>query len=90
MSKLQAGKLTLEKINFNLREIIENILNQSAVTLIQKQKEEIIIEYEILNNSIIDNFELIGDPNRLKQILSNLIDNAIKFTKKDIFYLLFK
>ena len=73
-SKIEAGKLELEKINFNLVDVIEEcekILSFSA------KKKNLFFKF-FYRSERIYNFK--GDPYRLKQILLNVINNAIKFT----------
>ena len=75
-SKIEAGKLSLESIPFNLSTLIRNTLKPLAVHAADKGLEllsEIPPEVPA---------ELIGDAGRLRQILVNLIGNAIKFTEK--------
>jgi PAS domain S-box-containing protein len=73
-SKIDAGKMELESINFNLRSIFEDIIGLLAVNANKKKLELIgFIEPSTPLN-------LNGDPGRLRQILFNLIGNAIKFT----------
>lgn len=73
-SKIEAGKFTLDSAPFDLRELIEDtlaILGPSAT----EKKLELILLYD---NAVPH--ALIGDPLRLRQVLTNLISNAIKFT----------
>ena len=74
LSKIDAGKLVLENINFNVREILEDVLTISAPDAQNKSLELVSLIY-----SDVPPF-LIGDPLRIKQVLTNLISNAIKFT----------
>jgi PAS domain S-box-containing protein len=74
-SKIEAEKLDFEAINFNLRTIIENVADALAVTAQQKSLE---LAY-VLDHDVP--LRLNGDPGRLRQILTNLINNAIKFTQ---------
>ncbi len=75
-SKIEAGKLAIEQVNFNLDEVIGNLLG----VITQKIKEKSIrINIDIPIEVPVD---LTGDPLRLTQILMNLIDNAIKFSKE--------
>jgi two-component system, sensor histidine kinase and response regulator len=73
-SKIESGKLELEEIEFDLRECIEK-----SVTLLSQQAN---IKGLTLTNLIQPNTppRLIGDPGRLRQIIINLLGNAIKFT----------
>ncbi len=75
-SKIEAGKLELEAINFNLRESLAHMLKPLVFRADQKQ---IVMVTEIAPEVPE---HLIGDPLRLRQILSNFADNAIKFTKE--------
>ncbi len=74
ISKIEAGHLELEKIEYNLYETIEDIVELFAEPAHKKN-------LEILCRIAPDVPEgVLGDPTRMRQILSNLIGNAIKFT----------
>lgn len=75
-SKIEAGKLELENINFDLRKILETVTSTMALQASSK-KIELICN---LDNSLPT--ALKGDPNRLRQVIVNLVGNAIKFTEK--------
>jgi signal transduction histidine kinase/CheY-like chemotaxis protein len=75
-SKIEANKLDLEKIPFNLTRIIEEVADNMAIKAIRKHLNLITD----LDTNIPES--LIGDPLRLKQVLLNLVNNAIKFTNK--------
>ncbi len=76
-SKIEAHKLRLEKQPFWLDELIDKVTN----VLVNKTSDKGI---ELLVDLDADiPIALIGDPLRLQQILTNLIDNAIKFSKKN-------
>ncbi|MCK5340373.1 MAG: PAS domain S-box protein, partial [Desulfobulbaceae bacterium] len=75
-SKIEAGKLEIEPIPFNLRDMLDNPLKLFAVKAHEKRIE---LAYHV-KNEVPDN--LIGDPGRLRQIIVNLVGNAIKFTQK--------
>jgi signal transduction histidine kinase len=73
-SKVEAGKLTVEYINFNLRELLDDIENVFAP---QARVKGIEIEFAVANNIPL---AICGDPNRLRQVIVNLLGNAVKFT----------
>src|SRR6056297_86641 len=73
-SKIEAGKMAIEETPFKIREEIGAI-----VSLFKPKAEEKNIELVSAIKSDVPN-QVIGDPFRLKQVISNLIGNAIKFT----------
>ena len=75
-SKIEAGKFELETIPFSLLENLDKTMKAIAVRAHQKGLELI---YEILPD-VPD--RLLGDPGRLRQILTNLVGNAVKFTER--------
>jgi two-component system sensor histidine kinase/response regulator len=75
-SKIEAGKLELESINFSLRDCIGGLLKPLGVRADQKGLELVAD----ISPDVPDH--LVGDPMRLRQILINLTDNAIKFTER--------
>ncbi len=74
-SKIEAGKLVLENIPFNLRDVLQDALTILAPTAHAKGLELVSLVYRDTP------IALIGDPQRLKQVLTNLVSNAIKFTR---------
>ena len=75
-SKVESGKLELEIIDFDLRSAVEEVMDLFAKQAEDKGVELInFIRYDVPT-------ELQGDPGRLRQILSNLVSNALKFTAK--------
>jgi two-component system, sensor histidine kinase and response regulator len=73
-SRVEAGKLSLEPMEFDLRSSIENMNDVLAVRAREKK-----LEYTWLIDDKVPT-QLVGDAGRLRQILINLIGNAIKFT----------
>jgi signal transduction histidine kinase len=74
LSSIEAGKLKLEKVAFDLAQVAEDAVEILADRAYQKNLE---LVYQV--DSQIP-YPLLGDPGRLKQILLNLLGNAIKFT----------
>lgn len=74
-SKIEAGKLDIESVPFQLEDIMESLAN-----LIAHRAEEAHVELNFFIDPQI-NTHLIGDPLRLGQILTNLGNNAVKFTE---------
>ncbi len=75
-SKIEAGKIELENIDFDLRLTIETLNDLIAVKAHEKD-----LEYVTMIHPDVP-LALVGDPGRLRQILINLVGNAIKFTQK--------
>jgi signal transduction histidine kinase/CheY-like chemotaxis protein/HPt (histidine-containing phosphotransfer) domain-containing protein len=75
-SKVEAGKLELERIEFNLRETIESVIEAASHRCVERPLE---IAY-FLDPSIPET--LCGDPGRIRQVLANLVNNAVKFTER--------
>jgi two-component system sensor histidine kinase/response regulator len=73
-SKAEAGKLELEQTDFNLRHAVEDVLEILAESAAAKDLELMGLVHPDTPNW------LTGDPGRLRQILTNLVGNAIKFT----------
>jgi signal transduction histidine kinase/DNA-binding response OmpR family regulator/HPt (histidine-containing phosphotransfer) domain-containing protein len=75
-SKLEADRLELETTNFNLRELLENVIR-----LMDRPAESKGLRlYLHLDGGV--RLPVRGDPVRLRQVLTNLISNAVKFTEK--------
>jgi len=74
LSKIEAGKLALETVNFSLRESLAHMLKAPAVRARQKGLH---FDWQV-DSQVAD--LLAGDPTRLRQVILNLVGNAIKFT----------
>jgi two-component system sensor histidine kinase/response regulator len=75
-SKIEAGKMELETVEFDLQKTLEEVLETLAAKAHRKGLELGALLKEGVSTS------LQGDPNRLRQILTNLVSNAIKFTER--------
>jgi two-component system, sensor histidine kinase and response regulator len=75
-SKIEAGKMTFEKIDFDLFEVIKNTIDLMATAAHGKGLN---LRHQIKENTATN---LVGDPTRLRQVLLNLLNNAIKFSEK--------
>jgi len=75
-SKVEAGKLELETIDFNLRSLLTEFTEAMSLRAHEKQVE-VILDIHDIDVSLVR-----GDPGRLRQVLTNLVGNAIKFTSK--------
>ena len=76
LSKIEAGKLNIEFIPLDLREIVSELITLHTMTA----EEKVIQLYADIDEELPQ--VLIGDPTRIRQILANLISNALKFTEK--------
>lgn len=75
-TRIDSGKLILQRIPFTLNKVLDDVSKSIQIQTAQK-KLNFIIEYEGPQKTI-----LLGDPYRLRQILFNLLGNAIKFTEQ--------
>jgi len=75
-SKIEAGKLDIERVDFNINKFINDIIKAHSVHVNEKG---LVLNYKL--SSDIPTY-LRGDPNRLQQILNNLLNNSIKFTDR--------
>jgi two-component system, sensor histidine kinase and response regulator len=76
ISKIEAGKLELEEVPYSLRETLSDALSFLVIRAHQKK-----LEFSNLVASDVPDY-LLGDPIRLRQIVTNLVNNAIKFTDR--------
>jgi PAS domain S-box-containing protein len=74
-SKLEAGKMTVEHIDFNLRTVMEEVADLLAPAAQRKG-----LEFTLSMEPATCPWQFTGDPGRLRQVLVNLMGNAIKFT----------
>ena len=74
-SKIEAGKLTLDQVPVSLHDVIEDVQTMLAPLAQERSLEQAAIIYRDVPNRIL------GDPLRIRQVLTNLVNNAIKFTE---------
>lgn len=73
-SKIEAGKVELEQVDFEIRTTLEDTLEILSARAAEKG-----LELALLVNPKVPDF-VVGDPGRLRQVVTNLVGNAIKFT----------
>ncbi len=76
ISKIEAGKMSIDSTSFNIRSAVEDV---TTIAISNKCAEGININ-SLIRSDVPQ--RVLGDPSRVKQILNNLIGNAIKFTKQ--------
>jgi len=75
-SKVESGQLQIDQVDFDLKVLLQDV---SGLFTARTHKKGLLLEMDITPDTP---FELRGDPGRLRQILSNLVDNASKFTSE--------
>ena len=73
-SKIEAGRIDLETVDFDLRQVVEEVAELIA-SAAQEKGIELISHIDVDMPAVVR-----GDPSRLRQVLNNLIGNAVKFT----------
>ncbi len=76
LAKIESGKMLLEQTEFNLKDLVDDTVAQLQVKALLKQLRISLKLGEELSERVI------GDPVRLRQVLANLLDNAVKFTSE--------
>jgi PAS domain S-box-containing protein len=73
-SKMDSGKIELERVSFNIQDILQRIIHSCTYQIRQKNLNMIVEVDPYLPKQVV------GDPVRLAQVINNLLSNAIKFT----------
>ena len=83
-SKIEAGKLTIENINFELKDMTSEIIDTFQITANQKKLQ---LKFKFIDCT---QTHIMGDPLRLRQVITNLLSNALKFTENGEVVLIIK
>ncbi|MDD3181760.1 MAG: response regulator [Alphaproteobacteria bacterium] len=75
-AKIESGRLVLDSVNFNVHEVLSDVIDIMSLSAQEKNLEIIV------STNDARPIYVVGDPGRFKQILINLIGNAIKFTQE--------
>ena len=76
LARVESGHIGLEQVRFNLPEVLDKVTELMALRTQEKRLELLVSTAPDVPNS------LIGDPHRLRQVIVNLVGNAIKFTER--------
>ncbi len=75
-SRLENNRMALETVPFNPRALLQEVIDQHQTNMAKKQ----ITVHVSVTSDLPD--EVLGDPNRVRQVLENLVSNAVKFTEQ--------
>ncbi|MCX6627828.1 MAG: response regulator, partial [Candidatus Solibacter sp.] len=73
LSKIEAGKLDLDPVDFDLRALLDQMMKSFSLSADQKGLELVCLAHDVPDM-------VVGDPTRLRQVVTNLVGNALKFT----------
>lgn len=76
LSKIEAGELEIRNSSFTIRELFGELTETFTIELQKREKETVVLKYKICDEEM----SIISDYERLRQVISNLISNAVKFT----------
>jgi signal transduction histidine kinase/HPt (histidine-containing phosphotransfer) domain-containing protein len=76
LSKVESGEVKLESVSFDLRDLVSSVVE---IAQVRAKAKGLAVTYSIGANVPAN---LVGDPNRLRQVLLNLVGNSVKFTEK--------
>jgi signal transduction histidine kinase len=90
VTKIESHTLTLKKIRFDLKEVILNAIEDTTLML-SPESSQVKLKFKNMMNvgggefvSHSDDIFVVGDRNRITQIISNLLENALKFTSEGV------
>ncbi|WP_170291689.1 response regulator [Heliobacterium mobile] len=76
ISKIESGKMEIEHIPFDIRAMVE-----AAVVLFEPKAKEKGLDLNVMISSAIPHY-VVGDPTKLRQVIGNMVSNALKFTER--------
>ena len=82
VTRIESNTLRLKKIKFDLKEVILDAIEDTKLMLLP-QSNQVKLEFKNMMNAGGDIF-VVGDRNRITQVISNLLDNALKFTSEGL------
>ncbi len=83
ISKIEASQLKIVKVEINIRQLFEKLHEIFSLRIRRLSKDDLVCQYFIDPKLPMD-FILLSDVTRLRQILTNLLENAVKFTQKGV------
>jgi two-component system, OmpR family, sensor histidine kinase VicK len=89
VTRIESNTLSLNKIKFDLKEVILNVIEDTKLMLLP-ESNKVKLEFKNMMNageevaSHSDDIFIVGDRNRIMQVISNLLDNALKFTSEGV------
>jgi signal transduction histidine kinase len=89
VTRIESHRLTLNKINFDLKEIILQVIEDKKLKLVSEGRNKVKLEFknEMKAGEVVgqnDDIFVRADKDRITQVISNLLDNAVKFTSEGV------
>ncbi len=90
VTRIESQTLKLNKVRFNLKDVITTVLDDFRAKLLPENSNKVKLLYESKQigeeGSGDDNIFIVADKDRITQVISNLIENALKFTSHGLIY----